>query len=63
MKAFKEIRAVGFRDWLWFVVYLRRDIFSYRLSVSYVGSTQRLNELVARRDRAKRIEEKLNSVK
>ena len=29
-----EIRLVGLLDWLWFVVYLKRDEFSHKLSLN-----------------------------
>lgn len=34
-KWIKEIKAVGFRDWWWFVVKLERDEFSKKLNAEY----------------------------
>lgn len=34
MNWLREIRAVGISDWLWFVVWLRRDEYSRRLDLS-----------------------------
>ncbi len=31
----KEIKKIGFQDWLWFVVYLERDEFSSKLDPEY----------------------------
>ena len=47
-KILTEIRSAGLRDWLWFVVWLRRDVFSDRLRLSRYWPN-RLDEL--RRDR------------
>lgn len=33
MKWFREIRKVGVIDWLWFVVYLKRNEFSVKLDM------------------------------
>lgn len=33
MKWLREIRLVGLRDWIWFVVWLRRDEFSRKLDI------------------------------
>jgi len=37
MKRFREIRAVGLLDWLWFVVWLKRNEFSRKLDMSFNG--------------------------
>ena len=43
-KWIKEIRAVGFIDWFWFVVWLKRDEFNIKLSVfRYYPNMIRLN--------------------
>lgn len=35
MKWIKEIKKVGFTDWLWFVVWLKRDEFNSKLNIGY----------------------------
>jgi len=59
-RAISEIRAVGLRDWLWFVVWLRRDEFSRRLRL--VHNYPNLKELCSDRRRAKVIAEKLEQI-
>jgi hypothetical protein len=34
MNWIKEIRKVGIIDWIWFVIYLRRNEFSNKLNLS-----------------------------
>jgi len=59
-RAISEIRAVGLRDWLWFVVWLRRDEFSPRLRLMrYYPDLERL---CSDRRRAKIIAEKLEAL-
>lgn len=61
---FKEIRKVGLRDWLWFVVLLRRNEFHRRLDLSvayYRCSTleeqsEYLKQLSLARRRAHRVD-------
>lgn len=65
MKWIREIKAVGIRDWLWFVVYLRRNEFSHKLTLNkylknYVG-LQHL-DLYEQRQRAHRIDEILSDL-
>ena len=68
MKWFKEIKAVGLKDWLWFVLYLKRDEFSPKLDMKYHldGSGTNLGELayklICNRGRAHRIEDALERI-
>jgi hypothetical protein len=34
-KWYKEINLIGIKDWLWFVIYLRRNEFSPKLNMFY----------------------------
>lgn len=54
MKWLREIRKVGLRDWLWFVVWLRRDEFSRKLDLDryYLD----LERLFRDRNRAHRLD-------
>jgi hypothetical protein len=60
MKWLREIRKVGFVDWLWFVFILKRDEFSPKLDMlKYVkNSSDKIGmaELVRDRDRAHKID-------
>jgi len=61
MKWLREIRAVGILNWLWFVVYLKRDDCSPKLDIMrYYPNMDRLN-----RDRrmAHDIDNSLNSLR
>jgi len=43
MRWVREIRKVGLRDWLWFVVWLRRNEFSQKLDLNrYYPDMERL---------------------
>ncbi len=54
MKWLREIRKVGLRDWLWFVVWLRRNEFSRKLDLNrYYPDMARL---VRDRSRAHRLD-------
>lgn len=58
MKWIKEVKSIGLKDWLWFVVYLRRDEFSRKLDLNrYYPDMDRLNR---DRKRAHDIDGKLN---
>lgn len=50
---FKEIRAVGFIDWLWFVMWLKRDEFSRKLDLFMFDDPK---ECVKQRNRAHHID-------
>jgi hypothetical protein len=54
MKVIREIKAVGIRDWLWFVIYMRRDEFHRRLDG---------RNTMAKRNRAHRVDMKLQEGK
>ena len=61
MKFFREIRKVGLRDWLWFVVFIRRDEFHPRLNrINYPRGREGSIRCVRDRDRAHRIDEALS---
>ena len=48
----QEIKAVGFIDWWWFVVYLKRDEFSNKLDLNrYYPNLVKLNKDRARAHR------------
>lgn len=53
MRSYREIRAVGLIDWLWFVVWLKRDEFSHKLDLSRYYPD--LDKLVIDRNRAHEI--------
>jgi hypothetical protein len=59
IKTIKEIRAVGFRDWWWFVHVLKRNEFSGKLSLGYRWGEGTLDTLPADRKRAHNIDLKL----
>ena len=64
---YKEIRAVGIKDWLWFVIYLRRNEFSPKLSLGIYwkkyGSTNYTNNILKDRELSHEIDIKLEDVK
>jgi hypothetical protein len=72
MKTFKkwrtEIAKVGFVDWFWFVVYLKRNEFHPRLNMNYSGLSSvdevhgRLVNLTKSRNRAHRIDLELSNI-
>ena len=56
-KWIKEIKKVGFRDWVWFVVYLRRDESSDKLDIgNYYPAHGWEQKLLHDRSRAHHIE-------
>ena len=66
MKWIKEIRQIGIINWLWFVVYLRRDDCSDKLDLfkyyDRYGDSY-LEPLMSDRDKAHRIEMELRDIK
>ena len=60
MKFFREIRKVGLRDWLWFVVFMRRDEFHPRLNRINYPRGREGSRCVRDRDRAHRIDKALS---
>ena len=63
MKWIKEIKAVGLRDWFWFVVILQRDEFHYKLGAAYYSKTPIFSDsyfdmkgLIRAREKAHRID-------
>jgi hypothetical protein len=42
MKWLREIYCVGFKDWCWFVIYLRRNEFSRKLDVDCMSRRMEL---------------------
>lgn len=59
MKWLREIRKVGLRDWLWFVVWLRRNEFSPKLGIErYWG---RMRECMRDRDKAHRLDNEIGT--
>jgi hypothetical protein len=67
VKWFKEIKAVGLFNWLWFVVYLRRDEFSQKLGlIKYAnryGLHDGLMKMTVDRELAHQIDMKLADIK
>lgn len=62
----KEIQEIGFIDWLWFVVYLRRDDCSDKLDIMKyydLYGDQYLKPLMEDRDKAHRLDIKLRDLK
>ena len=59
MKWIREIRKVGLRDWLWFVVWLRRNEFSAKLTLSRYYPD--MEKLVHDRNRAHRLDMEIGS--
>ena len=57
----KEIEAVGFKDWFWFVVMLQRNEFHRDLDMDNWRGTPR--ELLRARQRAHEIDDKLTYVR
>jgi hypothetical protein len=57
MKWIKEIKKVGFLDWCWFVLYLRRNEFHPSLDrIKIVNDRYLVEERQQRRQRAHRID-------
>jgi hypothetical protein len=66
IRCIKEIRTVGFIDWFWFVIYLRRDDCSDKLDIyKYYDryGHNYLDPLMHDRDKAHRIDIKLRDIK
>ena len=67
MKYLKEIKEVGLKNWLWFVVILRRDEFSPLLSAftyrSYYSAEIQQIELIHARQMAHAIDNILTNIK
>ena len=60
MKWYAEIKLVGFRDWCWWVFYLKRNEFSYKLSLfRWYKKKNNWVKLSQARNRAHRLEELL----
>jgi hypothetical protein len=59
-KWFREILAVGIKDWFWFVVLLRRNEFHRRLDRDYFNGSA--VELIRARQRAHDIDNKLSEI-
>lgn len=58
-KYIKEIRTVGFLDWIWFVIWLERDEFSHHLSFYNYHKRGKMHLLVRDRSRAHCIDNRL----
>lgn len=63
----KEIRAVGFDDWCWFVIELNRNEFHPNLRLLYYAKKygtgeKAMNRLIRDRQRAHEIDLKLQSI-
>ena len=68
MRLLRELRAVGIRDWVWFVLYLRRNEFSSKLNIIYwidkgVDLPKVLHKVTQVRARAHKIDMKLKDIK
>lgn len=64
MKWYKEIKAVGIFNWVWFVIRLRRNEFHPSLDrLKVVDGRYLIDERRARRQRAHEIDLKLSGVK
>ncbi len=58
----KEIKKVGLKDWLWFVVWLKRDEFSQKLSASsYTRHDDKIKLILRDRIRAHNIQMALST--
>ena len=60
-KVFKEIRKIGIKNWIWFVLYLKRDEFSYKLGVDWYYPDN-LTQLLPDRDRAHELNTQLSEI-
>lgn len=69
LKIFKEIKAVGLSDWLWFVVRLRRNEFHKSLDLNVdlkltgLELSQHYNKLGKKRELAHSIDLKLSDIR
>ena len=76
-KWFREIKLIGIKDWLWFVVYLKRNKFSPRIGLCTYYLNEKnfkynketgekyfcVNDLIRKRERAHDIDAKLSKLK
>lgn len=58
-KWYQEIRKVGIKDWVWFVLWMGRDEFHPRLDLT-IENYRKPENLVFMRNRAHRIDMELN---
>lgn len=70
IKWYHEIKKTGFNDWCWFVIYLRRNEFSWKLRLSQrilkppdITNNNAYEKLIVARLRAHRINESLEEIK
>lgn len=56
----REIRKVGLRDWIWFVLHLKRDEYSRKLDLSNYSD---MRKLIRDRDRSHKLDTILNPPK
>jgi hypothetical protein len=70
LKIFKEIKAVGFKDWLWFVFILKRNEFSSKLKINVSRIIENpilidveLKKVAKLRNKAHKIDLKLGDLK
>lgn len=62
LKLFKEIHAVGFINWLWFVILHRRNEFHPRLSLYHFDGHFGSEDVMMRRQRAHYINIRLSQI-
>jgi hypothetical protein len=60
VKWYHEIKHVGLSDWIWFVIWLKRDEFNQKLN--FARFYPNMNKLVKTRDRAHRIDDMLEEI-
>lgn len=60
MKIFKEIIKVGLFNWIWFVIYLKRNEFSNKLNIHNFKNPY---DCVKARDKAHNIDNLLSQIK
>jgi len=61
MEVFREIKLVGFVDWVWFVFYLKRDEFSNKLDLNRYYPN--LEKLIIDRNRAHAVDSAISKMK
>ena len=63
-KIYKEIRAVGFKDWWWFVITLKGDEFNPKLNLInyWDGCKIDYKKLAKDRDKAHKIDNVLSDI-
>jgi len=59
---FKEINAIGIKDWIWFVIYLKRDEFSPKLEIDHYYP-DKLSFLIKDRNKAHKLDMQLQDIK